>query len=260
MPTKLLTFALLALTLSSCHASKNSPRRSTPVANASKPNYQALGKRIWQNECAGTVRGLVSWNVGEDFPSLGIGHFIWYPAGVQAPFAESMPNFVRFARQRGIKVPRYFDGPAPWAHKSIYEQSGQALANQMRQWLAANLDIQARFLVARAGAALGKMQAASRKAPIVRQRFIELSRSTQGLYCLVDYVNFKGEGIKASERYAGQGWGLLQVLEEMQGATSTAEFSRAAAAVLSRRVRNAPPARGEQRWLAGWLNRCKSYR
>jgi hypothetical protein len=84
------------------------------------------------------------------------------------------------------------------------------------------------------------------------------------MYCLVDYVNFKGEGIKPTERYNGQGWGLLQVLEEMQGyptgSAATAEFSRAASAVLTRRVQNAPAARGEQRWLAGWLNRCKTYR
>ena len=41
----------------------------------------AAGKRLWHNECAGTVDGLTSWNTGEDFASLGIGHYIWYPAG-----------------------------------------------------------------------------------------------------------------------------------------------------------------------------------
>jgi hypothetical protein len=35
-----------------------------------------IGKRIWKNECAGTVSGLTSWNGGEEFPSLGIAHFI----------------------------------------------------------------------------------------------------------------------------------------------------------------------------------------
>ncbi|MFZ4681922.1 MAG: hypothetical protein ACOYMS_05440, partial [Terrimicrobiaceae bacterium] len=38
-----------------------------------------IGRRIWKNECAGSVDGLTSWNSGEDFASLGIGHFIWYP-------------------------------------------------------------------------------------------------------------------------------------------------------------------------------------
>ena len=56
----------------------------------------------------------------------------------------------------------------------------------------------------------------------------------------------------------------LMVLEEMEGfptgRAATAEFSRAAAEVLTRRVENSPAARGEKRWLAGWLNRCKTYR
>ena len=32
---------------------------------------------------------------------------------------------------------------------------------------------------------------------------------------LIDYVNFKGEGVLETERYRGRGWGLLQVLEGM---------------------------------------------
>ena len=68
----------------------------------------------------------------------------------------------------------------------------------------------------------------------VQHRYAALSNTTQGMYCLVDYVNFKGEGIKPTERYNGKGWGLLQVLEEMQGfpagRAATVEFSRAAAA------------------------------
>ena len=47
-----------------------------------------VGRRIWQNECAGTVAGLTSWNGGEDFASLGVGHFIWYPAGRPGPWAH----------------------------------------------------------------------------------------------------------------------------------------------------------------------------
>ena len=47
----------------------------------SRTDAAAIGSKIWQNECGGTVSGLTSWNAGEDFPSLGIGHFIWYVAG-----------------------------------------------------------------------------------------------------------------------------------------------------------------------------------
>jgi hypothetical protein len=31
---------------------------------------------IWGQMLVNTVEGLTAWNVGEEFPSLGIGHFI----------------------------------------------------------------------------------------------------------------------------------------------------------------------------------------
>ncbi len=238
-------------------------RPHRPSGFQSQVNVQELGQRIWRNECAGSVQGLVSWNEGEAFPSLGIGHFIWYPAGVQEAFDESFPSFVRYARSQGVQVPTYFDGTAPWRNKAAFLADHSNLAGSMRSWLAAHIDIQARFIMARSHLALRRMMQHSHQPEAVRQRYAALATTTQGMYCLVDYVNFKGEGIKATERYDGIGWGLLQVLEEMRGyptgRAATAEFSRAAAAVLTRRVANSPAARGEKRWLAGWLNRCKTY-
>jgi hypothetical protein len=84
------------------------------------------------------------------------------------------------------------------------------------------------------------------------------------MFCLIDYVNFKGEGTSAKERYRGEGWGLLQVLEGMTSQKAVwnypGEFAESAKRVLSRRVANSPPERGEKRWLAGWHNRCESYK
>jgi len=37
------------------------------------------------------------------------------------------------------------------------------------------------------------------------------------------------------------------------------EFAVTAAKVLTRRVANSPPARGEARWLTGWKNRVRGY-
>ena len=55
-----------------------------------------------------------------------------------------------------------------------------------------------------------------------------------------------------------------QVLEEMRpvspGQPAAVEFAEAAKRVLHRRVNNSPPGRGEARWLAGWRNRCDSYK
>ncbi len=256
--------SLVACTQSPLTAASRRPARPAAATSSAQVDVEALGRRIWANECAGSVQGLVSWNAGEDFPSLGIGHFIWFPAGVSAPFAESFPAFVAYARRNGVQVPASFDGPAPWPDKRAFLADRSGKADAMRRWLAAHVALQTRFIIARSHAALPAMMAQSRSPEAVRAHYNALAATTQGMYCLVDYVNFKGEGTKASERYAGQGWGLLQVLEEMrgnpQGRAATAEFSRAAAAVMRRRVANSPVARNEQKWLPGWLNRCATYR
>src|SRR6185369_12802640 len=64
-----------------------------------------IGHKIWQNESGGSLSGLTAWNQGEDFASLGIGHFIWYPAGRPGPFEESFPPMVEFIRTRGPTLP-----------------------------------------------------------------------------------------------------------------------------------------------------------
>ena len=84
----------------------------------SHADVQRIGKKIWQNECNGTISGLTSWNQGEDFASLGIGHFIWYPKGRRGPFEESFPKVVNFISKRGAKLPtlllRGSEQPCPW--------------------------------------------------------------------------------------------------------------------------------------------------
>lgn len=253
--------------LSACTAQPQprTARSTAPAAVATGAvNVQELGRRIWANECSGSVQGLVSWNSGEDFPSLGIGHFIWYPTGYNGPFDESFPDFVAYAQARGVSVPAFFRGAAPWPNKQAFMADKSGKANQMRQWLAANVGLQTEFIIQRSRAALPTMMAHSSNPAAVKAHYNALAATTQGMYCLVDYVNFKGEGIKDTERYKGEGWGLLQVLEEMQGnpqgRAATAEFSRAASAVMRRRVANSPAARNEQKWLPGWLNRCNTYK
>lgn len=227
-----------------------------------------IGKRIWQNECNGTVTGLTSWNAGENFASLGIGHFIWYPKGARGPFDESFPKFVNFAAGRGVKLPELLraNGDCPWNSRAEFNQASQTEPmEELRQFLAKTVDLQAQFLVQRLQQALPKMLAAAApsKRAQLQQQFDRVARSAMGCYALVDYVNFKGEGVLATERYAGQGWGLLQVLEGMSQETSDREavknFAESAKKILTRRVRNSPPARNESRWLPGWLNRIDTY-
>ena len=242
------------------------------VASVSLSHSDALkiGKRVWQNECNGTVAGLTSWNQGEDFASLGIGHFIWYPKGRRGPFEESFPKVVSFISSRGAKLPAVLldagaGNACPWNSRAEFVRAQHSVEmNQLRRFLADTIDLQAEFLVARLEAALPKMlaEAAPTDRLKVQQQIERLTKTPQGSYALVDYVNFKGEGVLHSERYQGQGWGLLQVLEAMHGnseAEAADEFARAATGVLTRRVHNSPSERHESQWLTGWLRRVNSY-
>lgn len=219
-----------------------------------------VGQRIWQNECAGSVTGLTSWNSGEDFASLGIGHFIWYPAGRRGPFEESFPPLAGFLESQGVPMPKWSQGPCPWTSKAAFDaDSGGSRQKELRILLSKTVPLQTAFILNRLKRALPKMLAATKAHQKVKAHFNGLSMTPEGAFCLIDYVNFKGEGTAKTERYNGQGWGLLQVLESMDTPTPNA-FATAAKAVLSRRVQNAPAARKEQRWLAGWHNRCDGYR
>jgi hypothetical protein len=237
-------------------------------ATLSSADAQRIGKKIWQNECNGTIAGLTSWNTGENFASLGIGHFIWYPEDAKGPFEESFPKLLTFMESRGTKPTGFLATNAsrhcPWKNRAEFlSAQNTPKMKELRSFLAETVDVQSEFLVDRLSRSLPKMlaEAAPQHQESVRANFNSLLTSSQGCYALVDYVNFKGEGVLHSERYQGQGWGLLQVLEEMKTGSSSAvqEFSRAATVVLKRRVANAPPARNEQRWLAGWLKRVNSY-
>src|SRR4029434_2821932 len=113
--------------------------------------------------------------------------------------------------------------------------------NQVRRFLADTVDLQAEFLVGRLAAAPPKMlaEAAPADRTNVQQQFERLTKTPQGCYALIDYVNFKGEGVLHTERYQAQGWGLLQVLEAMHGNSDSGapdEFARAAKVVLTHRV------------------------
>jgi len=229
-----------------------------------------IGRKIWQNECGGTIAGLTSWNVGENFASLGIGHFIWYPKGVRGPFAESFPQLVEFAAGRDARLPQILSTPAntgcPWKSRAEFLAANQTSEmKQLRQFLVDTVDLQAEFLAQRLQQALPKILAGADQAERAELagRFDRVAGTAGGCYALVDYVNFKGEGLLDSERYQGQGWGLFQVLQSMSGDNTrhaaVEDFARAAREVLQRRVENSPPERGEARWLSGWLRRVNTY-
>jgi|UniRef100_UPI003784EB25 hypothetical protein len=264
--TKLGVLTLFLSCLASC--AETPPPVATSNARLSAVQIDRVGRRIWQNECGGTVAGLTSWNVGEDFASLGIGHFIWYPQGQSGPFEESFPPLAAFLAARGHGVPGWMRGSCPWPTKPAFEaDKNGARQQELRALLGRTVREQTEFIMERMERALPKMLAAAPagKRAWVSLAFGSLKATPEGVFCLIDYVNFKGEGTSPKERYQGQGWGLLQVLQEVGESPSSyiawnVQFAEAAKRVLSRRVANAPPERKEQRWLAGWHNRCDGYK
>lgn len=250
-------------------APSSSPRATPTVKriNLSDADRRMIGQKIWDNECGGSIAGLTTWNEGEDFPSLGIGHFIWYVKGRPGPFEESFPGMISYLVAEGVNVPRWIvdSRGSPWRSRSEFKAAKNSQRmRQLRELLAATVGEQTGFIIRRLERSLDSMKAATAPAdrPRLESNFFALANNRSGMYALIDYVNFKGEGISGTEKYRNQGWGLRDVLIEMDpgGSPPHHRFSDAAKSVLRRRVANSPPGRGESRWLQGWMNRCESYR
>jgi hypothetical protein len=256
--TSVLRISLVALALLQASAKV--------AAEPAGADLDRIGRRIWQSECGGTVDGLTSWNAGENFASLGIGHFIWYPKGVDGPFEESFPKLVAWLKADGLALPKWLAeaGDCPWPDRKSFEaEHNGARQKELRVLLSGSIRAQVRFILRRLEEAVPKYRAAAGKdAKRVEQNIAQLRQSASGNFAMIDYVNFKGEGLSPKERYHGEGWGLLQVLMLMNpvdAKSAPAAFAEASKRVLTRRVQNSPPERGEKRWLPGWHNRCDAY-
>lgn len=223
-----------------------------------------IGQKIWQNEGAGKTSNLTVWNKGEDFPSFGIGHFIWYPAGVEETFTESFPALIKHLEKSTTIPPWLKQENAPWKSRDLfYQQIDSPNMKALRSLLKNTFPQQVELITHRMEAALPKILAqiqSKKQKEKITKLFYRVAQHPNGVYALIDYVNFKGEGISPKERYKGQGWGLLQVLENMNGYSDNVmeEFAKAADFVLTRRVNNAP--RDESRWLPGWRKRIATYK
>ncbi len=244
---------------------------STFAFDLSNDESSRIGQLIFQNECASQTACLTSWNKGEDFASLGIGHFIWYPKGVKESekrFDESFSKLLLWMQKDGVKIPAWLlkQQGNPWGNRKQFETLRNTERMKLfRKFLLKTRVSQVEFMENRLNNALPSMlrHLSQTKRTHIQQQFQHVVDSPMGVYVLIDYVNFKGEGIKLSEHYQGKGWGLLQVLEHMQsdkaGLSAIQAFSASATFILTRRVHLSPPSRHEERWLSGWKKRIKSY-
>ncbi|MBF8262927.1 MAG: hypothetical protein HW387_592 [Parachlamydiales bacterium] len=228
-----------------------------------------IGVKVWQNECAGTLEGLTCWNEGEEFASLGIGHFIWYPPHKNGPYIATFPELVRFLAEKGVNIPRWLleAHGCPWKNREQFRRALQIHSKQMmeiRRLLQNTIELQAQFLHLRLERALPSLLAAvpDEKKNKIQTLYERVCAHPNGHYALLDYVNFKGYGTSEGERYNGWGWGLYQVLDNMVDdlqTDSVQAFVDSAKKILEQRISNAPSIRNEQRYLNGWYHRLDSY-
>lgn len=232
----------------------------TPEQNA------CLERIIYQNECASKPEFLVYWRADEDFPSLGIGHFIWYSASQKGPYQESFPALIQFLKQKGVTPPAWVEGGMPWDNREEFQKDQQShRVMELRAFLEQTKALQLEFIVKRMENILPNMLEASRKEKRseIEKKFYEVAEIPGGMFAMIDYVNFKGEGILLTERLQGHGWGLLQVLDEMKipekKGDALQEFVSAAERVLEKRVASSTELKRKKQLLRGWESRVQGY-
>lgn len=236
------------------------------VFSLSNEDIHKIALKIWRNECQGKLDGLTCWNKGECFGSFGIGHFIWYPEGKQECFQEIFPDLLIFLKSNGVILPEWLSSTknCPWnCREEFYAKFNSPEMMALRQMLFDTRDLQAIFIAQRLEKSLPLIieKLPDQQKKIVLKSYSRLASDPRGLYILIDYLNFKGEGTSPLEGYKGQGWGLRQVLERIPSECENIveSFIQAAKEVLTDRVNNAPPERNEKQWLKGWMNRINTY-
>jgi hypothetical protein len=229
-----------------------------------------IGVKIWFNESGGSVMGLTSWNQGENFASLGIGHFIWYPANGKSSGNDGFPRLLRYMETHGVSIPwwlRSNNGQyCPWHTRNEFLQAqySQRMVD-LRRFLQQTIPIQAEYMTHHLEEIFPDMLASTppEERPYICQQFYTLARTPAGVYALVDFLNFKGSGIGNSARNYNHGTGLLQVLKGMRnapaGSTPLQAYVWSAKNTLIRRVENQSPQTHAEKWVAGWFKRLNTY-
>lgn len=234
------------------------------LISLSNQQNSTLAELVWKNEGAGLIKNLTVWNKNEAFPSLGIGHFIWYPTDKKGPYIEQFPELVAYLVKNKVKVPNWLltNKVAPWeSREAFYNDFNNEKLTELRILLKNTMPLQAKFITQRLEKGIPAILKASSELEQkkIKIQVAALTATPEGIFILLDYINFKGEGISINERYQNEGWGLKQVLLAMPKQTNNIllSFALSADEVLTRRVKNAP--KNELNWLKGWRVRVHKY-
>lgn len=206
---------------------------------------------IQRNEMGWDINGpddseLITQNDGEDFPSLGIGHFVW-DAGEHGNSFHRMITYIQEKRWVSIDPDiHYITSPEkPDGHHSTWPHRDKII-----QLLKETKHDQLAYIKSR----LMGFRSDHLNSPVARRNFDYLYGSAPVI--LLDYVNFKGEG----DSSGSDNYGLQNVLETMGPASSSSDavlrFQKAAIA----RLHGNRNAADWNRWWDGWTNRIGRYK
>lgn len=228
-----------------------------------------IGQLIWNNEALGRKDLLVFWNKTlESFPSLGIGHCIWYPQGIKRPFTETFPALCAYLKKHDVTLPAWLKKAlrtgAPWQTRQEMLDDTQR-TNELRDILAATVDLQTEFMIHILETQWPRMIKATpreERAKLIKN-YMLLRSSALGSYALVDYCNFKGTGLNPEENCKGKGWGLLQVLLDMPDdltvETAPKAFTVSATKMLLLLIEDSAPDYRRVSFFPGWMKRVATY-
>jgi len=222
-----------------------------------------IGQRIAANEGTLGTASLVEWREHEEYSSLGIGHFIWYPQGIKADSISFNDFLLHISASQGLPDWLAEEVSPPWQSQEDYSsKKHDAFKQRMRNFLEENRGEQVQYLIAALEMTFPKLLKEV-KNPFSRmhvyENFYHVAEQEGGTYALLDYALFMGDGGASNKRYNDQGWGLLQVLENMSVSEGElmVEFVASADRLLIRRVANAPG--NEEKLLTSWRKRLQSY-
>ncbi len=236
---------------------------------------EIIAYKIWQNEGAGLRKYLIHWNKGEEFASVGIGHFIWFTKDQPMWFFEAFPALLEYISLRGTTLPSWLNTntSCPWNSRKELMHAKKVKSKkyqQLENFLVKTMGLQAEFMAYRLNQALPKIlkyAENTKDRKLIYKNFNNIlynkkgNISTKGAYILVDYVNFKGDGTIETERYQGKGWGLFQVLKNMNPKDTNPyrAFAKSAQMILDRLIMVSPAKRNLKRFRAGWFKRLETY-
>lgn len=187
---------------------------------------------IYQNETGCDISKMVYWSKQEAFPSLGIGHFIWFPKNTDMNVKQIFPdvaNYIKNNKDKKLKLPQLLElkdlTQTPWVNRKAFLAGNQNQIQELREFLSKPevIKLQAQFMLSNLKQNLYKILAATQyeSGESSYKQMVEdirvLTSNQEGLFSLADYLAFKTEGI--DKRYSTATgkftWGLKDVLENI---------------------------------------------